>query len=69
MFKKFVIPALLATSALAFNGQAPAAFSQKPLVSEKALKMAGGVSPALKVGANSSIKYNKFSSFLVVTHI
>jgi formate/nitrite transporter len=48
MFKKFVIPALLATSALAFNGQAPAAFSQKPLVSEKALKMAGGVSPALK---------------------
>lgn len=48
MFMKILVPALLASSAVAFNGQAPAAFTQKQLVSETALKVSGGVSPALK---------------------
>lgn len=49
---KILVPALLASSAVAFNGQAPAAFTQKQLVSETALKVSGGVSPALKVRKN-----------------
>ena len=49
MFKKIFLSALLVTSVAAFNGQAPAAFTQK-YSSESALKMAGGsTAPALKV--------------------
>jgi len=49
MFKKIFLAALLASSASAFNGQAPATFTQKHM-SETALKMSGGsVAPALKV--------------------
>lgn len=48
MFKKLLIPALLATSAAAFNGQAPTTFT-KNVSSETVLKMSGGATaPALK---------------------
>lgn len=47
MFKKFLVTALLATSATAFNGQTPQTFTQK-YNSETALRMAGGAAPALK---------------------
>jgi hypothetical protein len=49
MFNKFLGPALFATSALSFNGQAPAAFTKKQLISETSLKLSGGTAPALKV--------------------
>jgi len=49
MFKKIFAAALLASSVGAFNGQAPAAFTQKHN-SESALRMSGGsVVPDLKV--------------------
>ena len=50
LFKSIFTSALLATSAVAFNGQAPTSFAPKSSQSETVLKMAGGnVAPALKV--------------------
>ena len=52
MLFKSIFIALLATSTVAFNGQAPASFASKTSQSETVLKMAGGnVAPALKVRA------------------
>jgi len=49
LFKTIFTSALLATSAVAFNGQAPTSFAPKSSQSETVLKMAGGnVAPALK---------------------